>query len=636
MPALVNLGGHDDIRFRGPLDRTLYCHPRKRSRLVVAKHQQQQKSRSIDTLPDECLFEILRRVPGSRDRSVSACVSKRWLSLLSSIRPFEIHQPTVSVLKSPRKSLPDLNFVAVDEAEEEEEEDNTGCLTRCLDGREATDARLAAIAVGTAGRGGLGKLMIGGSHPTRGVTDIGLSAVARGCPSLRVLSMWKLPSVTDQGLVEVAASCPMLEKLDLCRCPLITDKGLVAIAERCPNLTSLSVDSCSGIANEGLHAIGRLCPKLASVAIKDCPLVGDQGIAGLMCSASSTLAKMNLEGLNISDLSLACIGHYGKAVTSLYLTRLHNVAERGFWVMGNAHGLEKLRSIFITSCHGVTDVGLEAVAKGCPTLKQLRLNMCSYLSDVGLKAFAEKAFALEHLHLEECHRVTLVGVLSSLIICSGKLKTLSLVKCAGIKDISCFPRSLPLCGSLRSLTVHDCLGFTSSSLSVVGKICPNLVQLDLGGLVGLTDVGLLPLAERSNTGLVKVNLKGCANLTDAVISTLVKAHGSTLKELNLYDCNKLTDNILLAVAGSCTKLEDLDMSKAAITDYGVAVLASARHLNLQVLSLAGCSLLTTKILPLLGNMGSSLLGLNLKNCNNISTNGIASLEEKMYWCDILS
>ncbi|KAJ6844316.1 uncharacterized protein M6B38_291980 [Iris pallida] len=629
MPAVVNFGGEDDICLRKPLDcAPYYCSPRKRSRLSAPLYsrfavpkQQQQQQQSVDSLPDECLFEILRRLAGARERSVSACVSKRWLALVASVRPSEV----------PPRRIPDLNSAAA------AEEDDAGCLTRNLAGEEATDLRLSAIAVGAAGRGGLGRLMILGSPAApRGVTDLGLSAVARGCPSLQALSMRKLPSVTDRGLAEIAGCCPLLEKLDICACPGITDRGLIAIADHCPNLTSLILDSCSGIANEGLRAVGRLCPKLNSVTIKDCPLVGDPGIAGLMCSASSTMEKISLQGLNITDVSLACIGHYGKAVTNLSLGGLRNVAERGFWVMGSAAGLRSLRSIAITACRGATDAGLEAVAGGCPSLRLLRLNKCSYLSDVGLRAFAEKAPALEQLQLQECCRVTLVGVLGSLIICGGRLKTLSLVNCTGIRDADCSPQALPLCGSLRSLTVRDCPGFTTSSLAVVAKICPNLVQLDLGGLVGVTDAGLLPLVESSSVGLVKVNLKGCANLTDAAVSALVKLHGSSLKELNVDGCNKLTDETLLAIADSCTELKELDVSTAAITGYGVAVLASARHLNLQILSLAGCSMLTNKILPLLGNMGSSLTGINLKNCNQISAYGIKSLEEKIYWCDILS
>ncbi|KAH0989577.1 hypothetical protein GBA52_001060 [Prunus armeniaca] len=257
--------------------------------------------------------------------------------------------------------------------------------------KKATDVRLAAIAVGTASRGGLGKLTIRGSNSGRGVTNLGLRAISHGCPSLRVLSLWNVSSIGDEGLCEIANRCHMLEKLDLSQCPAISDKGLVAIAKKCPNLTDLSLESCSNIGNEGLQAIGQCCPNLKSISIKNCPLVGDQGIASLLSSVSYVLTKVKLQSLTITDVSLAVIGHYGKAITDLVLTSVPNVTEKGFWVMGNGHGLQKLKSFTVTSCQGVTDTGLEAVGKGCPNLKQfcLRKNVYSFLT-VGWYHFAKQ------------------------------------------------------------------------------------------------------------------------------------------------------------------------------------------------------------------------------------------------------
>ena len=136
----------------------LYCPARKRARISPGPFAfdgsffERAQSPSVDVLPDECLFEILRRVSDGRDRISSACVSKRWLVLMSGIK---------------RTEMPS-------EAGEPEE----GCLTRSLEGKKATDVRLAAISVGTGGRGGLGKLSIRGNG--NGVTDLGLSAISRG------------------------------------------------------------------------------------------------------------------------------------------------------------------------------------------------------------------------------------------------------------------------------------------------------------------------------------------------------------------------------------------------------------------------------------------------------------------------
>ncbi|KAJ0620406.1 putative leucine-rich repeat domain superfamily [Helianthus annuus] len=185
------------------------------------------------------------------------CVSNRWLTVLSNVRASEMVHG----------SSDDVEMV----------QENDGFLTRCLDGKKATDCRLQSVAVGTSARGGLGKLSVRGSNK---VTKLGFTAIARGCPSLKVLSLWN---------------------------------GIAAIAENCPNLSSLTIESCKNIGNESLQAVARHCPNLQSITIKDCPNVGDQGVATLLSSLSSVLKKVKLQSLNITDFSLAVIGHYGKS-----------------------------------------------------------------------------------------------------------------------------------------------------------------------------------------------------------------------------------------------------------------------------------------------------------------------------------
>ncbi|KAK7330103.1 hypothetical protein VNO77_24289 [Canavalia gladiata] len=633
MPALVNYSGDDELYPRGSCRRTMgsnldvYYPPNKRPRTgapfifeTVEDEQDEDQSEesSIQVLPDECLFEIFRRLPSAKERSSCACVSKRWLMLMSSICRDEMERTDVKMIPS----------------DENDDIVGDGYLTRCLEGKKATDARLAAIAVGTSGHGGLGKLSIRGSNSVRGVTNLGLSAVAHGCPSLRSLSLWNVSSIGDEGVSEIAKGCHMLEKLDLCQCSSISNKGLIAIAEGCPNLTTLSIESCSKIGNEGLQAIARLCPKLQSISIKDCPLVGDHGVSSLL-SLASELSRVKFQALNITDFSLAVIGHYGKAITNLVLSGLQNVTERGFWVMGVSQGLQKLLSLTVTSCRGVTDASIEAMGKGCTNLKQMCLRRCCFVSDGGLVAFAKAAGSLESLQLEECNSVTQAGIIGALSNIKTKLKSLTLVKCIGVKDIDVEVSMLSPCGSLRSLTIQNCPGFGSASLAMIGKLCPQLQHLNLTGLYGITDAGLLPLLENCEAGLVKVNLSGCWNLTDNVVSALARLHGGTLELLNLDGCWKITDASLVAIADSCLLLNDLDVSKCAITDAGIAVLSSASQLSLQVLSLSGCSDVSNKSVPFLTKLGQTLLGLNLQNCSSIGSSTIELLVEKLWRCDIL-
>ncbi|CAN1169268.1 EIN3-binding F-box protein 1 [Linum perenne] len=638
MSQLFGFAGSDDFYSGGsicsnPKDQSLflpighhvdlYYPSRKRSRVGVNVpflfngeiFEQKKQATSIDVLPDECLFEVFRRLEG-QERSSSACVSKRWLTLLSSIRSDE------------------LSHVKATEAVVSSESD--GYLSRSLEGKKATDVRLSAIAVGTTTRGGLGKLSVRGCNSARKVTNAGLRAVGRCCPSLKVLSLWSLSSVNDEGLSEIAEGCHQLEKLDLCNCPGITDKGLQAIARNCPNLTDLTIESCVNIGNEGLQAIGQSCANLKSISIKNCPAVGDQGIGGLVSSASYALMKVKLQALNITDVSLAVIGHYGKAVTDLVLSSLPNVTERGFWVMGNGHGLQKLKSFTVTSCRGATDAGLESVAKGCPNLRQFCLRKCAFLSDSGLVAFVKASAALESMQLEECHRITQFGFFGSLLNCGMKLKAVSLASCLGIKDLDAGVSVPSPCESLRLLSICNCPGFGDGSLSFLGKLCPQLQNLELTGLQGVSDSGLLEVIGSCKAGLVKVNLSGCINLSDRIVMEMSEHHGWTLEKLNLEGCSKITDASLVAIAKGCLLLSDLDVSRCSITDAGIAALAaSSGLLGLQVFSVSGCPMVSDKSLPSLVKLGQSLLGLSLQHCNAISSSSVELLVERLWRCDVL-
>lgn len=572
----------------------------------------EQKQTSIDILPDECLFEILRRLPSGQERSACACVSKHWLNLLSSITREEVNESVQDV-------------------------EGEGFLSRSLEGKKATDLRLAAIAVGTSTRGGLGKLQIRGSGFDSKVTDVGLEAVAHGCPSLRVLSLWNLPAVGDMGLSEMAKSCPMIEKLDLSRCPGITDSGLVAIAENCVNLSDVTIDSCSGVGNEGLRAIARRCTNLRSISIRSCPRIGDQGVAFLLAQAGSYLTKVKLQMLNITGLSLAVLGHYGSAVTDLVLHGLQGVNEKGFWVMGNAKGLKNLKSLSVMSCRGMTDVGLEAVGNGCPDLKHVSLNKCLLISGKGLVALAKSALSLESLKLEECHRINQFGLLGFLMNAGLKLKAFSLANCLGIRDFS--PESpLPStsCSSLRSLSIRSCPGFGDASLAFLGKFCYQLQDVELCGLNGVTDAGVHELLQNNNVGLVKMNLSGCINVSDNIVSAVSICHGHTLESLNLDGCKNITDASLIAVAKNCYSVNDLDISSTLVSDHGIKALASSpNHLNLQVLSVGGCSAITDKSKSCIQKLGRTLVGLNIQRCGRISSSTVDTLLENLWRCDIL-
>ncbi|KAI4376670.1 hypothetical protein MLD38_014408 [Melastoma candidum] len=305
--------------------------------------------------------------------------------------------------------------------------------------------------------------------------------------------------------------------------------------------------------------------------------------------------------------------------------------------MGNTEGLKLVSSLTVVSCRGITDFSLEAIAWGCICLKQVCLRKCCSVSDNGVVALARNATSLEILQLDELRGITLVGVVGMISSCRKKMRSLSLVNCNGVKDFSGGAPILPKsCTSLRSLSVRNCSGFGNAGLTMVGSLCPSLQHLELTGLCGITNAGLLPLLEKCEGGLVKVNLSGCFNITDKAISALVRQNGGTLELLNLDGCRKVTDESLVAISNNCFMLNDLDLSKCAITDSGIATLSETIQPNLQILSFSGCSEVTDKSGSSLGLLARNLLGMNLQNCHSISNSTIEFLAEISWRCDIIS
>ncbi|KAJ9551044.1 hypothetical protein OSB04_015089 [Centaurea solstitialis] len=152
--------------------------------------------------------------------------------------------------------------------------------------------------------------------------------------------------------------------------------------------------------------------------------------------------------------------------------------------------------------------------------------------------------------------------------------------CTGIKDQEHEVVDFSECPSLRSLTIKNCSGFGNSNMAIVGKLCPHLHKLDLRGLCGITDSGLLELLTNGTPRLVKINLSDCVNLTDKVVVDLVKIHGGSLEVLNLDRCRKIGDESLSANPDNCFLLKDLDVSKCEITNLGVSCLSRGRQTGL--------------------------------------------------------
>ncbi|XP_012666576.2 leucine-rich repeat-containing protein 29 isoform X1 [Otolemur garnettii] len=101
------------------------------------------------------------------------------------------------------------------------------------------------------------------------LTDASLAKVLQ-FPQLRQLSLSLLPALTDMGLVAVARGCPSLERLALSHCTCLSDEGWAQAASSWPRLQHLNLSSCSQLTEQTLDTIGQVCKQLRVLDVAMC------------------------------------------------------------------------------------------------------------------------------------------------------------------------------------------------------------------------------------------------------------------------------------------------------------------------------------------------------------------------------
>ncbi|KAK1321444.1 hypothetical protein QJS10_CPA03g01913 [Acorus calamus] len=579
--------------------------PRCTSPLSTVRHQTNGGDLINTTLPDECISHIFSFLPSTRDRFSCAAVSRKWLSLQASMRGSE------------------TNKACTDKE-----------ISRCLEGKTANDTRLAAVAVGASARGTLTDLRIRGTYASKSITDVGLCVIARACPTLKSLTLWDCPLVGAEGLKAVAQSCKALEKLDLCGLSIVDDSGLIKVAENCLNLTSISIRSCACVGDESLEALARQSFKLESVSLVKCPNITDSGVVSMALKLPK-LEKLKLSFLKVKDGALKGIGK--SPIRVLCLENLPGLTGKGFSSLGSSEAVEVLS---VRSCSNLNDASFNDRNDGFVGLKHIMVKNCSTLSDKGLTGFIQSARHLQSLTLEDCSGVTSKGLMEALKKCRDSLKTLSIVKCNSLSEdgeAEEEPLELP---TLETLSLKKCPGVGDLFLSRIACACKFINHLALVGLSSVTDRGVSSILNAVNAKkktLVSLDLGGCSRITDRTVVAASKIFGERLRSLSFDGCLGLTDRSLEAIRESCHGLEEVDLSGCVgVTDEGVLSLASAKHQTIKVLSLAGCTGITDRGLGFIEMMMcGSLVGLNVKKCSGLSREGIESVREILWWCDLI-
>lgn len=195
--------------------------------------------------------------------------------------------------------------------------------------------------------------------------------------TLEMLYMKGLPNASDVGVKAVAIACKKLRVLEISNLK-ITDTSAFAIGNNLLHLQALYMRDNWKLTSEGINCITTNCRNLTQLTL--------WGTIKL-----KTMEKLsNMKGLVLLNL-------YG----------CHGLNDN---CIANFKGLNLLRSLIVSECHGLTDHFVVQLAHILPNINHLHLRYLRHLTDTSLEAISANMKALYSLDLSFCSKLTATGL----------------------------------------------------------------------------------------------------------------------------------------------------------------------------------------------------------------------------------
>ncbi|XP_048211306.1 F-box/LRR-repeat protein 2-like isoform X1 [Perognathus longimembris pacificus] len=319
------------------------------------------------------------------------------------------------------------------------------------------------------------------------LTDGALLAVSRSLRHLRHLSLGKLQRLTDAGCtalgglrelqsLDMAECClvsgrelaqalgtvrgtpPPLTSLRLAYCSSLKDASVLSmIPVLSSNLRVLDLSSCVALTNRTMQAICYYLTHLSVLRLAWCKELCDWGLLGLEepnekpALGPQSHPELKHQASDSTDLSPKSQGPsllMLQALQELDLTACSKLTDAS---LAKVLQFPQLRRLSLSLLPALTDMGLVAVARGCPSLERLVLSHCSHLSDEGWAQAARFWPRLQHINLSSCSQLT-EQTLDTITQTCKQLQVLDVAMCPGINiaAVRRFQEQLPQVTCIQS------------------------------------------------------------------------------------------------------------------------------------------------------------------------------------------
>ncbi|XP_054811550.1 F-box protein At5g07670-like [Prosopis cineraria] len=263
----------------------------------------------------------------------------------------------------------------------------------------------------------------------------------------------------------------------------------------------------------------------------------------------------------------------------------------------------------------VIDSGLKALASGCPNLRKLQV---IGVSEVGLLSVAEECSTLQELELLKCDDNVLRGIAA----CEN-LQILKLVAnvdgfySSVVSDIGLTILAQG-CKRLVKLELSGCEG-SFDGIKAIGQCCQMLEELTLSDH-RMDDGWLAAISFCENLKTLRIQSCKWIDLNPGPEEHLGSCFA--LERLHLYKCQLRNKNSMGAIFPVCRAAKEIIIQDCWGLDDSMFSFASICRW-VKLLSLEGCSLLTTEGLESAIQSWKDLQSLRVVSCKNIKDSEIS-------------